>query len=111
MIPKKQRIGRQKILDLQRNKPISVNGRLFSVKFWPSENSQKIAVLVSKKVSKLATKRNLVKRKTVIFCLKIFKNKGFLIFYPKKEFLSSKTNEIQEDLLKINKELHSLLDK
>ncbi len=111
-IPKKNRISKEYFEE------ISKNGKGFSSPFLSIKylkNDQKIslfATVVSKKVSKISPKRNLVKRRinSVLNNNKnVIKQGFFVVFYVKPGALDRSFDQIKEEVLNLLKKTGLLL--
>jgi len=107
MLPKKRKIERSLFSFFIKNK--SFQSKNVSLKVCFSDDSKKetkFSFVVSKKVSNLANKRNLLKRRGyhIVENIKNIK-KGFIcIFYFKKSVINLPYKEIKEEVIKLLKE-------
>lgn len=106
MLPKRHKLSKKDFDILNDFKKKKVFQNLFSLVYTKnSEKLSKISVVVSKKISKKSTERNVLKR-LIFDQFKDFtmKNKGFsVVVYPKKEALTNQNTlkkELKETILR-----------
>ncbi len=106
MIPKKIRISRDSFEEISKGGK-SVHSASISLKYLENKGEtgkteSKMAVVVSKKVSKVSPKRNLIKRRinSVLNSQKnLIKHGFFMVFYVKPGALDKKFSETKEEVL------------
>lgn len=103
MIPKKNRISKEFFEEISK-KGKNINSSLFSIKYLKNSLKNSLfSVVVSKKVSKTAVERNLIKRRYKYIINKhknLIKQGYFIVFYIKKESKNENFSNIQEEFLK-----------
>jgi len=109
MIPKKNRLNSLFFKNLFK-KGKSIDNILFSLKYVKDNIQEyKVSIVVSKKVSKKATERNLLKRR---FLSVVIENKDILlkdtsyIFYPKKNSLTTERNILQNEIFLVLQKIY-----
>ena len=103
MLPKNRRVERQLFTDVLQKTRISSTD-FFTVRYFLSkeEFETKIAVVISKKVSGSAVKRNLIKRRihAVLEVMKgDIKDSYILFIFPKKSTLSLPFSKFKEEMV------------
>jgi len=106
MFPKKNRITKREFDELMKNGRV-FHSPLFSLRFGNKKNDDipKFAFVISKKVAKNASDRNILKRRgfhalrELIFPLSVEKRSGHMVaFFFKKEAIGLKFKDIKKDM-------------
>lgn len=85
MLPKKNRLNRQEIEKLKRERKRVVQGRFFGLVYQPTESLGKFGLIIPNKIVAKATKRNSIKRLLYRAVKEVlFENKGNFLFLAKK---------------------------
>lgn len=104
MLPKKNRITRKEFPAFQKGQGIRIFSGFFTGTAYHQQVSEiKVSVVVSKKVSKLATKRNSIRRSfynAMRPILPMFSNGFLIVLVPKKEAFGVSCTLLTEELEK-----------
>lgn len=108
MLPKHNRIVKKTEFQEVLHKGQTIQGKLFGlVVYDKSDNSPaKIGIIISKKISKLATRRNRARRLIKEVARELIKNlkPGLrFVFLAKRSIIDANLVEIREDIVKIFK--------
>jgi len=106
MFPKSQRLRNSEEINKTIKKGVNLKTPFFNVKYLKSNNSFRITVVVSKKISKIAVQRNRLKRIVRSAARKkILENnlhlKWDFVFFPFEATLCKKSIELEGSILKI----------
>lgn len=105
MFPKSNRLRNNEDINKTIKKGVNLKTPFFNVKYLKKNENFKITVIVSKKISKLAVKRNRLKRIFRSATEKILKEENNLkwnfIFFPFENALEKKSSDLENFIKKI----------